>query len=153
MTTTDNCVSCNLDADADNALGTYEAEAADAAGQLCEECAEAYGTTRAELIDEYTYSQQNGRDAVEAFESYDGARVTDSDGAGRFRDSYHGYHDGGAEYAAELAEDIGAVNSDYHWPASHIDWQAAWEALGADGYVIVNASDNDTRPGHVFSAV
>lgn len=35
-------------------------------------------------------------------------------------------------YARDLAEDIGAIPSDYSWPASHIDWTAAAEALQQD---------------------
>lgn len=37
------------------------------------------------------------------------------------------------DYARELAEDIGAIrSSDYSWPASHIDWTAAADALRMD---------------------
>lgn len=36
------------------------------------------------------------------------------------------------DYAQQLAEDIGAVPSDYSWPASHIDWEAAADALQMD---------------------
>jgi antirestriction protein len=42
------------------------------------------------------------------------------------RDSYF------TEYAQELAEDIGAIDREYSWPASHIDWTAAAEALQQD---------------------
>ncbi len=36
------------------------------------------------------------------------------------------------EYAQELAEDIGAINKDAAWPACHIDWEAASDALKMD---------------------
>lgn len=36
------------------------------------------------------------------------------------------------EYAQDLAEDIGAINKDAAWPACHIDWDAAADALKAD---------------------
>ena len=36
------------------------------------------------------------------------------------------------EYARQLADDIGAVDSDASWPASYIDWKAAAEALQMD---------------------
>ena len=36
------------------------------------------------------------------------------------------------EYAQELAEDIGAVDAHAAWPARHIDWEAAADALKAD---------------------
>jgi hypothetical protein len=36
------------------------------------------------------------------------------------------------EYAQQLAEDIGAIGRDLAWPACHIDWDAAADALKAD---------------------
>ena len=36
------------------------------------------------------------------------------------------------EYAQQLAEDIGAVNSEMAWPCDHIDWEAAADALKID---------------------
>lgn len=42
------------------------------------------------------------------------------------RDSYF------AEYAEELAEDIGAINKSAAWPLTYIDWDAAAEALKQD---------------------
>lgn len=36
------------------------------------------------------------------------------------------------DYARELAEDIGAVPADFAWPCTHIDWEAAAEALKTD---------------------
>jgi hypothetical protein len=36
------------------------------------------------------------------------------------------------DYARELAEDIGAVQSDASWPNTHIDWRAAADALRQD---------------------
>ncbi|RJQ46850.1 MAG: hypothetical protein C4534_02050 [Gaiellales bacterium] len=37
-----------------------------------------------------------------------------------------------AEYARELAEDIGAISGDLQWPLDHIDWDAAAEQLKSD---------------------
>jgi hypothetical protein len=50
------------------------------------------------------------------------------DGATLIRGSYF------AEYAQELAEDIGTVSSKggYSWPLSHIDWDAAADELKID---------------------
>lgn len=42
------------------------------------------------------------------------------------RDSYF------EDYARELAEDIGTINKDAAWPACHIDWTAAADALKQD---------------------
>lgn len=36
------------------------------------------------------------------------------------------------DYARELAEDIGAINDEATWPNTHIDWEAAAEALRMD---------------------
>lgn len=36
------------------------------------------------------------------------------------------------DYARELADDIGAINTDSAWPASFIDWSAAADALKQD---------------------
>lgn len=36
------------------------------------------------------------------------------------------------KYAEELADDIGAVNSEASWPNNHIDWEAAAEELRVD---------------------
>lgn len=47
-------------------------------------------------------------------------------GATLIRESYF------ESYAQELAEDIGAINSDAQWPTCHIDWKAAAEALKMD---------------------
>lgn len=46
------------------------------------------------------------------------------------------------EYAQELAEDIGAIDKDAGWPLSHIDWNAAADALKMD-YISVEF-DGDT---------
>lgn len=47
-------------------------------------------------------------------------------GAALIRDSYF------TEYAQDLAEDIGAIGKDLAWPACHIDWDAAADALKQD---------------------
>lgn len=44
------------------------------------------------------------------------------------------------EYAQELAEDIGAVQKDVAWPACHIDWEEAADALKQD-YTSVTVDD------------
>jgi hypothetical protein len=36
------------------------------------------------------------------------------------------------DYAQELAEDIGAIDRTSEWPANHIDWEAAADALKPD---------------------
>lgn len=49
-----------------------------------------------------------------------------SHGEALIRDSYF------EDYARELADDIGAINSDAGWPTCHIDWEAAADALKQD---------------------
>jgi len=46
------------------------------------------------------------------------------------------------DYAQELAEDIGAVNSDAKWPNNHIDWTAAAKELEQD-YSTVDIDGNE----------
>jgi hypothetical protein len=36
------------------------------------------------------------------------------------------------EYARQLADDIGAIDTNTDWPLNHIDWPAAAQALKAD---------------------
>ena len=36
------------------------------------------------------------------------------------------------QYARDLAEDLGCIPNGYEWPASHIDWEAAADALKMD---------------------
>lgn len=36
------------------------------------------------------------------------------------------------DYARELAYDIGVIENEHEWPACHIDWDAAAEALKMD---------------------
>lgn len=38
------------------------------------------------------------------------------------------------EYAQQLAEDIGAIDSEAGWPSCHIDWDAAADSLKMDYY-------------------
>lgn len=57
-------------------------------------------------------------------------------GAALIRDSYF------ETYAQELAEDIGAINSDASWPNSCIDWEQAARELQQD-YTLVNYDDEE----------
>lgn len=47
-------------------------------------------------------------------------------GESLIRDSYF------EDYARELADDIGAIPTNAGWPCTHIDWEAAAEALQQD---------------------
>ncbi|MGI9493142.1 MAG: hypothetical protein ACR2QF_12150 [Geminicoccaceae bacterium] len=47
-------------------------------------------------------------------------------GAALIRDSYF------EQYAEQLADDIGAVNSNASWPNNHIDWESAANELKID---------------------
>jgi antirestriction protein len=50
-----------------------------------------------------------------------------------FRDAYCGCYRDGAEYAEDLAEELGAVPDPAPWPLSCIDWDAAWRELELGG--------------------
>jgi hypothetical protein len=58
------------------------------------------------------------------------------------QDAFCGHWDSGADYAQELAEDIGAVPQSSVWPTYCIDWARAWRELeyGGDNYA-VSAAD------------
>jgi len=56
-----------------------------------------------------------------------------------FRDAYAGEWKDIADFAYELAEDIGAVPDAGTWPLSCIDWERAGNELMMDGYWAVNA--------------
>ncbi len=44
-------------------------------------------------------------------------------------EAYAGYYRSGAEFAQELCENVGYIPTDLPtWIASHIDWQAVWDA-------------------------
>jgi hypothetical protein len=47
-------------------------------------------------------------------------------GEALIRDSYF------VEYAQQLADDLGVIDSDAKWPANHIDWEAAADELKVD---------------------
>lgn len=63
-------------------------------------------------------------DAIEAVE--DGSGESAKDGVTIIRD------DDFEDYARELAEDIGAIQSDAGWPMDYIDWERAADALKMD---------------------
>jgi hypothetical protein len=56
------------------------------------------------------------------------------DGITLIRDGYF------REHAQSVAEDIGAISSDFQWPLGHIDWEAAADALKMD-YTEVDFED------------
>lgn len=64
------------------------------------------------------YDSITPRDAVDA--------LNDADSPTLIADSYF------EDHAREYAEEIGAINDDAKWPATHIDWKAAAEELQAD---------------------
>ena len=86
----------------------------------------------AELIKEYG----------EAFTIY-AEDVGVEQAAENFAEAYQGEWRSGAEFAEELADSIGAINSDAKWPLYYIDWERAWHDLSCGDYYI--------ESGHVFS--
>lgn len=70
--------------------------------------------------------------AFAAFASSEGGSV-DAEMVERFADAFCGLFASGADYAQELAEDIGAISRDAQWPLYCIDWERAWRELEAGG--------------------
>lgn len=59
-------------------------------------------------------------------------------------EAYNGKHDSDEDFAEQLAEDLGLINSDAQWPNNCIDWEQAAKELMYD------YSDSD---GHYFRAM
>ena len=88
------------------------------------------------------HSQMLARPAWGPYVDLVGAHYATAEG---FSDAYRGQYGSGADYAQELAEDMGAVNDSDAWPHTCIDWEHAWRELSFDGYAFVN--------GYIFSGV
>ena len=73
------------------------------------------------------YWLRDGHDSDDADELLDG-----------LQDAFCGLYDSGADYARDLAEDVGAVPQDGAWPLYCIDWERAWRELeyGGDNYAV-----------------
>ena len=87
------------------------------------------------------------RSEWEAFHFYcdDRGEVCSADD---FRDAYHGHWDDPADFAYQLAEDVGVMPESSAWPLSCIDWEQAWRELQIGGdYSAVAAS---TGGVHIF---
>ena len=81
----------------------------------------------------------------QAFADYVENVGLDSASEDDFTDSYCGQYDSGADYAAELADELGVGGGlEQSWPFTCVDWDQAWRELTYDGYWISNN-------GHVFS--
>lgn len=63
-----------------------------------------------------------------------------------FRDAYRGCFTSGADYAQDLAEDLGLPESNA-WPCCCIDWEHAWQELRMGGD---NWGEQGFRGFHVF---
>jgi antirestriction protein len=103
-------------------------------GLLDGECSPVMARQLAELIsavecDRYPVA------AVAAWADSTGTELSQWDGLTReaFEDAYCGEWESEADYARELADEIGAVPSDVAWPMSCIDWDHAWNELRLGG--------------------
>ena len=93
--------------------------------------------------------QEIGDDAddLEAFRLWcdDRGEIVDVDA---FREAYNGHHDSGADFACELADDLGLIPEGITWPLSCIDWEHAWRELEIGGdYTAERASSGGV---HIF---
>lgn len=90
------------------------------------ECSPATAQEFAENVEKVTRETHAPRGAVYAYLDYIG--TGDLDG---FSDAYQGEYESETAYAQEFAESIGAIQTDYAWPASYIDWDRAARDLFA----------------------
>lgn len=106
-------------------------------GVLTGECVPAEAQRLARLI-----AQANDRGIPTEALAYwlsDGHDTDDEDEVlDNLQDAYCGQWGSGADYAQELAEDIGAVPQGGAWPTYCIDWERAWRELeyGGDNYAV-----------------
>lgn len=100
-------------------------------------------TKRAEIL-----SDCDDPDALLAYWQNVGGSLQDA--ADSFADAYCGQWKDGEDYAQDLAEQLGAVDSHAQWPLSCIDWTAAWRELTYDSYW---ASDCPDGGVYVFRPV
>ena len=86
----------------------------------------------------------DNRMPVEAVAAYvENIGVDDPDTLGEaISDAYAGEHDSLADYAYEVAENIGAIPDASEWPLMHIDWKAAGRDLELGGDVWMEDAPN-----------
>ena len=82
------------------------------------------GTELTDAMDEDDYTELKALEALT--EEAESATSEWHDGATLIHADYF------ADYAKELAEDIGAIDRDAEWPLNHIDWEAAADELLQD---------------------
>ncbi|MGZ4518832.1 MAG: antirestriction protein ArdA [Mycobacteriaceae bacterium] len=74
--------------------------------------------------------------AYGAYVSWSGDEDADES---EFDEAYCGEWDSMAEYAENLADELGLLDSDQHWPNSCVDWGRAARELEMDGYYTAEA--------------
>lgn len=77
-------------------------------------------------------SHADDADALLAYWRSVGGDLADADDT--FADAYCGEWQDGEDFAQDLAEQLGAVDSHTQWPMSCIDWAAAWRELEMGDY-------------------
>jgi antirestriction protein len=80
----------------------------------------------AELVDYAAHLAEHGP----AFAAY----VANADSGDDFEEAFQGEYDSEEAFAQELAEEIGALPTDFSWPASYIDWYRAADDLFMGDY-------------------
>lgn len=100
-----------------------------------DECSPVTAKRLAELI-AAVESDDYPVEAVAAWVDYTGTELGEWDSPTReaFEDAYCGEYESEADYARELAEDLGAIPREYSWPVSYIDWESATRDLFASDY-------------------
>lgn len=79
-----------------------------------------------ELMEEYNIDE-NQQDACVAYLSATGAIDLED-----FEEAYQGEFADDEEFAMQLAEDLGEIDKNAHWPYTYIDWERAAHDLMMD---------------------
>ena len=86
-------------------------------------------------LDQWDDENSGELDALESIIEEGSGYGEFEDGTSLINESYF------VEYARQLADDIGAVNNEAHWPNDHIDWESAAEDLKTDYTTLEIESD------------
>lgn len=114
-------------------------------GLMREDCSPAEAERLAELFQRIVRTGSPVA-AFVAYADHIGA-APNGDDISQFEDAYNGEWASEEEFAEDLAESIGAINSDSTWPNSYIDWERAARDLFMGDYFSV---EKDTGGLFVF---
>ncbi len=105
----------------------------DFGGLLSGECSPSEAAEMAEIVG-HIEAEGYPVEAVAAWRDNVGKGYANLDDLDDFADAFAGEWPSGEDYAKELADEIGAIDSEARWPNDCIDWNRAWRELMFDGY-------------------